>query len=80
MHCNHFPTPGLSKIFALGMDRANVFLTKPKACLLAAENVDVAAGHRKMLAVLALGPREGPWRVRQLRASVVEKLRAAWAR
>ena len=25
---------------------------------------------------LALGPRERPWRVRQVRASVVEKLRA----
>jgi hypothetical protein len=51
-----------------------------RACM-AAENVDVAAaGHSKMLAVLVLGPRERPWRVRQVRASVVEKLRAAWVR
>jgi hypothetical protein len=41
-----------------------------RACM-AAENVDVAAGHSK--AVLVLGPRERPWRVRQVRASVVEK-------
>jgi len=33
-----------------------------------------------MLAVLVLGPRERPWRVRPVRASVVEKLRAAWVR
>jgi hypothetical protein len=79
MHCNHLPTPGLSKIFELGMDRANVFLSLERDCM-AAETVDLAAGDRKMLAVLALGPREGPWRVRQLRASVVEKLRAVWAR
>jgi hypothetical protein len=50
-----------------------------RACM-AAENVDVAAGHSKMLAVLVLVARERPWRVRQVRASVVEKLRAAWVR
>jgi hypothetical protein len=33
-----------------------------RACM-AAENVDVAAGNSKMLAVLVLGPRERPWRV-----------------
>jgi hypothetical protein len=38
------------------------------------------AGHSKMLAILVLGPREGPWRVRQVRASLVEKLGAAWVR
>src|SRR5271155_4813984 len=37
-----------------------------RACM-AAENVDVAAGHSKMLAVLVLGLRERPWRVRELR-------------
>ena len=47
-----------------------------RACM-AAENVDVAAGHGKMLAVLVLGPRERPWPVRRVRASVVEKLRTA---
>jgi hypothetical protein len=47
-----------------------------RACM-AAENVDVAAGQGKMLAVLVLGPRERPWRVRPVRASVVEKLRTA---
>jgi hypothetical protein len=47
-----------------------------RACM-AAENVDVAA---EMLAVLILGPRERPWRVPQVRASVVEKARTAWAR
>ncbi len=51
--------------------------TNAKRACMAAENVDVAAGHNKLLAVLVLGPREKPWRVRQLRASVVEKLRAA---
>ena len=50
-----------------------------RACM-AAENVDVAAGHSKMLAVLVLGPRERPWRVRPVWASVVEKLPAAWVR
>jgi hypothetical protein len=50
-----------------------------RACM-AAQNVDVAAGHSKMLAVLVLSPRERPWRVRQARASVVEKLQTAWAR
>ncbi|HET6217403.1 MAG TPA: hypothetical protein VFE27_10330 [Acidobacteriaceae bacterium] len=45
-----------------------------RACM-AAENLDVAAGHGKMLAVLVLGPRERPWRVRPVRASLVEKLR-----
>jgi hypothetical protein len=30
--------------------------------------------------ILVLGPRERPWRVRPVRASVVEKLRAAWVR
>jgi hypothetical protein len=50
-----------------------------RACR-AAENVDVAAGDSKMLAVLVLGPRERPWRVRPVWASVVEKLRAAWVR
>jgi hypothetical protein len=44
---------------------------------IAAENLDVAAGHRKMLAVLVLGPRKRPWRVGPVRASVVEKLRRA---
>ena len=48
-----------------------------RACM-AAENVTVAAGHSKMLAVVVLDPRERPWRVRQVRASVAEKLRAAW--
>ena len=43
----------------------------------AAENVDVAAGNGKMLAVLVLGPRERPWPVRPVPASVVEKLRTA---
>jgi hypothetical protein len=47
-----------------------------RACM-AAENVDVAAGDGKMLAVLVLGPRERPWRVRPVRASVVERLRTA---
>jgi hypothetical protein len=50
-----------------------------RACM-AAENVDVTAGHSEMLAVLVRGPRRRPWRVRQVRASVVEKLRAAWVR
>jgi hypothetical protein len=31
-----------------------------RACMVA-ENVDVAAGHSKMLAVLVAGPREGLW-------------------
>ena len=31
-----------------------------RACM-AAENVDVAAGHSRMLAVLVLSPRERPW-------------------
>jgi hypothetical protein len=44
---------------------------------MAAENVDVAASHCKMLAVLVLGSREGPWRDCQVRASAVEKVRAA---
>jgi hypothetical protein len=112
MRCNHLPSPGLCKVFELGIDRpnevellfarpafelffpsdgfANVFITLkgeqalaaigrsetfPRALLMlhdtqiqvagdanvkrasmAAENVDVAAGHRKMLAVLVLGP------------------------
>jgi hypothetical protein len=43
-------------------------------------NVEVAADHSKMLAVLVVGPRERSWRARQVRASVVEKLRAAWVR
>ena len=50
-----------------------------RACM-AAENVDGGAAHSKMLAVLVLGPRERPWRVRPVRASVVEKVRAAWVR
>ena len=41
---------------------------------MAAEDVDMAAGHSKMLAVLVLGSRETQWRVRQVRASVVEKV------
>jgi hypothetical protein len=41
---------------------------------MATENVDVAAGHRKMLIVFLLGPREIAYRVLQVRASVVEKL------
>jgi hypothetical protein len=47
-----------------------------RACM-AAENVEVAAGQGKMLAILVLGPRERPWRVRPMRAWVVEKLRTA---
>ena len=47
-----------------------------RACM-AAENVDLAAGDGKMLAVLVLAPRERPWRVRPVRASVVERLRTA---
>jgi hypothetical protein len=46
-----------------------------KRARMAAENVDVVAGHSKMLAVLVVGPRERSWRARQLRASVVEKAR-----
>jgi hypothetical protein len=45
-----------------------------RACM-AAENVDVAAGPSKMPAVLVVGPRERSWRARQVRASVVEKVR-----
>src|SRR5580700_4309417 len=131
MDCNQLPSPGLCKVFELGIDSANevellfappafalffqsdgfanVFITLkveqalaaigrsetfPRALLMlhdaqiqvagdanvqracmAVENVDVAAGHGKMLAVLVLGPRERP-----VRASVVEKLRTAWAR
>src|ERR1700720_2659 len=112
MRCNHLPSPGLCKVFELGIDGANevellfappafelffpsdgfanVFITLkveqalaaivrsetfPRALLmlhdaqiqvagdatvkracLAAENVDVAAGHSKMLPVLVLGP------------------------
>jgi hypothetical protein len=41
------------------------------------KNVEVASGHGKMRAVLVPGPRERPWRVRPVRASVVEKLRTA---
>ncbi len=48
-----------------------------RACMVA-ENVDVAFGQSKMLPVLVLGPGERPWRVRQLRASVVERVRTAW--
>ena len=40
-----------------------------------AENVEVAAAQSKMLPVLVLG--EGPWRVRQVRASVVERVPTA---
>jgi hypothetical protein len=50
-----------------------------RACM-AAENVDVAAGQSKMLAVLVVGPRKRSWRGRQVRASVVEKARTAWVR
>jgi hypothetical protein len=50
-----------------------------RACM-AAENVDVAAGLSKMLAVLVVGPRERSWRARQVRASVVEKVRTAWVK
>ena len=50
-----------------------------RACM-AAENVDVATGHGKMLAVLVLGPRGTPWRARPVRDSVVEEVRAAWVR
>jgi hypothetical protein len=38
------------------------------------QGVDVADGPSKMLAVLVLGPKKRLWRVRQVRASVVEKL------
>jgi hypothetical protein len=86
MHCNHLPSPCLCKIFELGIDRPNDAQIQvagdanvKRACM-AAENVDVAAGDDKMLAVLVLGPRERPWPVRQARASVVEKVRTAWAR
>jgi hypothetical protein len=48
-----------------------------KPACVAAERVDGAASHSKMPAVLVLDPRERPWRVRQERASVVEKLRTA---
>ena len=50
-----------------------------RACM-AAENINVATGHGKMLAVLVLGAGERPWRLRPVRASVVEKVRAAWVR
>jgi hypothetical protein len=35
--------------------------SRAMAVRIAAENVDIAAGHGKMLAVLVLGPRERPW-------------------
>jgi hypothetical protein len=50
-----------------------------RACM-AVEDVDVAAGQSKMLAVLVVGPRKRSWRGRQVRASVVEKARTAWVR
>jgi hypothetical protein len=50
-----------------------------RACMVA-ENVEVAAGHSRMLAVLVVGSRERSWRARQVRASVVEKVRTAWVR
>jgi|ERR1700691_1459901 len=136
MHCNHLPSPGLRKVFELGIDRvnevellfappafelffpsdgcANVFVAfkieqalaavgrsetfqrallmlhdaqiqiagdaNVKGACMAAENVDVATGHSKMLASSWFS---GPGKdrgVRPVRASVVEKLRAAWVR
>jgi hypothetical protein len=50
-----------------------------RACM-AAENVDVAAGQSEMLPALVLGLRERPWRARQMRVSVVERVRTAWVR
>jgi hypothetical protein len=47
-----------------------------RACM-AAENVDVADEHRKMLAVLVVGPRERSWRAGQVPALVVEKVPTA---
>src|SRR5450631_2990073 len=136
MHGNHLPSPGLCKVFEVGIDRANevellfappafellfpsdgranVFVAfkveqaiaavvrsetfqrallvlqdariqvagdanVERACI-AAENVDVAAGHSKMLPVLVLGPGERQWRVRQVRASVFERVRTASTR
>jgi hypothetical protein len=43
---------------------------------MAAENVDVAIGWQQLF----LGPGKGRWLVRQVRASVVEKLQAAWVK
>src|ERR1700722_4860509 len=133
MHCNHLASPGLCKVFELGIDRANeieLLFAPPafelffpsdgcanvlvaleveqalatigrsetfqrallmlhdaqihvvgdanvKRAGMAAENVDVAAGHSKMLAVLLVSPRERSWRARQVWVSVVEKLRSA---
>jgi hypothetical protein len=71
-----FPSDGCANVFlTLKVEQALV-----KSACMAAENVDVAAGHSKMLAVLVVGPRERSWRARQARASVVEKLRTPWVR
>ena len=70
MRCNDLPSPGLCKVFELGFDSANEveLLFAPKAF----------AEHGKMLAgSFCSRPGERPWRVRQMRASVVEKLRTA---
>jgi hypothetical protein len=50
-----------------------------KRARMAAEYVDVASGHSKMLAVLVVTPGKIV-AAHQVRASVVEKLQTAWVR
>ena len=51
-----------------------------KRASVAAENVDVAASHRKILAYLFSAHGKISWRIHEVRALVVEKLRAAWVK
>ena len=92
MHCNHLPSPGLCKVFELGIDRANEveLLCAPPAFELffpsdGCANIFVAFKVEQALA--AIGRSEtfptSKFLVPGLRekpwpVSVVEKLRAAW--
>jgi hypothetical protein len=78
------PMPEYRVLPAIVRMRLSFFSRRqPLSCFsraMAAENVDVAAGHSKMLPVLVPGPGERPWRVRPVGASVFERVRTASTR
>jgi hypothetical protein len=91
MHCNHLPSAGLCKVFELGIDRANeveLFFAPPAFELFFPSDgcANVFVTFKVEQALAAIGRSEtfqrprGKRRLRPVRASVVEKVRAAWVR
>jgi hypothetical protein len=84
MHRNHLPSPGLCKVFELGIDRANeveLLFAPPAFCVAFPERwLCECLPNQAVSKFLVLGPRGKTVAEPPVRASVVEKVRAVSVR